>query len=171
MIQPASIMPTTLTAGESLSVTFSNSDYSPDNGWALVYRFSGPVPFQVSGVDNDAGGFTVALTAAQTAVLPAGAVVFDALATKGADVVAVDRGRILIHASPLTVSQWQATLTAVESLIATWGTNDQRSVSMGDMSVSFRSLDELLNLRAFCIRQIARDTGRKLPQIIRSRFT
>ena len=78
---------------------------------------------------------------------------------------------ILVTASPLTVSKWSAVLTAVDAAIATWGTSDQRSLSIEGMSISFKSLDELLKLRAFCTHEINRDTGNKRPHILRTRFT
>jgi hypothetical protein len=37
-------------------------------------------------------------------------------------------------------------------------------------SYSYRSRDELLALRAFCLREIARDTGKARPYRILSRF-
>jgi len=44
-------------------------------------------------------------------------------------------------------------------------------MSIEGMSVSYRSIDELLKLRAFCTQQIQKETGNKRPHILRSRFT
>lgn len=165
------LFPNTLTPGESVSVTFMSPSYAPEDGWAIAYRFAATDPITVDGVDDSEGGFTVALTAAQTLTMTAGALVFDAIATKGPVSTAVDRGQITVMPSPITVSRWQAVLTAVEESIAGFAGNSNRSMTVDGMSVTYRSMDELLNLRAFCIKQIARDKGSRLPHVIRSVFT
>ena len=163
-------MPDQLTAGETLAVTVAITDYTPDAGYVLAYRFAAPTPITATGVDDSTGGWTVTLTAAQTLTLVAGQLAFDALVTKAGVATAVDRGMIQVLASPLTVSQWNATLTAVDAAIASYGASNQRSFSVDGMSVSFKTLDELLNLRAFCIREIRRETGAAKPYRILSRF-
>ena len=162
------LFPNTLTPGESVSVTFLSPSYAPADGWSIAYRFATPIT--VDGVDDGEGGFTVALTAAQTLTMTAGILAFDAIATKGSVSTAVDRGQITVRPSPLTVSRWQSVLTAVEDAIAGFAGNTNRSMTVDGMSVTYRSLDELLNLRAFCVKQIARDKGSRLPHVIRSVF-
>jgi hypothetical protein len=165
-----SILPDTLTAGETLSVTVTVLGYTPDDGYTLAYRFAAPTPITAAGVDDEAGGWTVTLTATQTLTLTAGLLAFDALVTKAGVSTAVDRGSIRVLPSPLTVSKWQSVLTSTDAAIATWGSNENRSFSVDGMSLSYKSLDELLHLRAVCIREIKRDTGIRRPYRILSRF-
>lgn len=163
-------MPETLTPGESVSASFVSSSYAPGDGWELVYRFAAETPFSVTGVDDGAGGFTVSLTTAQTLTLTAGALAFDAIATKGTTSTAVDRGTVTVLPSPLTVSKWSAILVSVETAIAGYATNTNRSMTIDGLSVTYRDMSDLMQLRAFCIKQIARDRGSRTPHIIRSVF-
>lgn len=174
MATQQNILPTELTAGETVSETITMADYPAADGWAVSYRFAAPTPISQACAGGTDGAWTLSLSSAQTLTL-AGRVRFDALATQTAgesvaQVVAVDSGVIAVAPSPLAVSKWSAVLAAVETAIATWGTNDQRSMSIEGMSISYKSLDELLNLRAFCTREISRDTGSKRPRFILSRF-
>ena len=176
MTTEQAIMPTELVAGETISEILTISDYPVEDGWAVSYRFATPTPITQACTGGEAGVWAITLSSAQTLTIPSGRIRFDALATQTvgetvAQVVAVDSGVIQVTASPLTVSKWSAVLASVEAAIATWGTSDQRSMSIEGMSVSYRSIDELLKLRAFCTQQIQRETGNKRPHILRSRFT
>ena len=164
-------MPDTLTAGESLSVVFYSGDHRSDDGWSLAYRFAAPAPITVAGSSNESGGFSVALSPAQTITLKTGRLLFDAIVTKTGESIAVDRGTINVLQSPLYVSSWQATLEAVDLAIAGFASNSNRSIMMGDMSITYRNFDELKNLRAFCVMQIARESGQGKPRIIRAVFS
>lgn len=169
------LLPETLVAGETVSVAVSLPLYTAASGWAVAYRFAATTPFSVSCTGGTDGAWTLALTSAQTLSLKTGGLRFDAIATQTvgkavAQVVAVDSGTITVTASPLLVSQWEAVLTAVDAAIASWGTSNHRSMSIEGMSVSYRSLDELTRLRAFCVTQIRRETGNRGPFIIRSMF-
>ena len=172
MAEQLNILPTELVAGESLSATVSISGYSSADGWALSYRFATyPTPIAVTGAAASGGAWTVALTNAQTLTLPSGPLRFDAIVSKATVYAAVDTGTIAVTASPMLASKWATVLESVEAAIATWGTSDQRSMTIEGMSVSYRSIDELLKLRAFCIRHIARETGNRRPSRILARFT
>jgi len=176
MAKQQNILPTELTAGETVSKTIAMADYPAADGWAVSYRIAAPTPITQACTGGTAGAWVLSLSSAQTLTMTAGRVRFDALATKtvGAavtEVVAVDCGTIAVRPSPLATSSWSAVLTSVDAAIATWGVSDQRSMSIEGMSVSFKSLDELLNLRAFCTQQISRDKGNQRPHILRARFT
>lgn len=165
------ILPTSLTAGETINKTITVDGYAPADGWSLSYRFAAPTPFAVAGVaTEDATGWTIAVASAETLTWRRGTLTFDAIVSKGSEVVAVDAGAIAVAASPLLASQYQAALAAVEAAIKEYGTTSNRSFSMADMSVTYRDLGDLLNLRAFYIREIRRETTGGLPHIIRTRF-
>lgn len=42
---------------------------------------------------------------------------------------------------------------AIDKAIETWGTNPNRSLSVGEISISYKSLDELLSIRAQYVRR------------------
>lgn len=169
------LLPETLVAGETVSVAVSLPLYTAASGWAVAYRFAATTPFSVSCTGGTDGAWTLALTSAQTLSLKTGGLRFDAIATQTvgeavAQVVAVDSGTITVTASPLLVSQWEAVLTAVDAAIESWGTSNQRSMTIEGMSVSYRSIDELFNLRSFCVLQIQRERGGRGRKVIYSRF-
>jgi hypothetical protein len=176
MAKKLNIMPGELVAGETVSATATLTDYPVASGWAVSYRFATPAPITQACTGGTAGAWAIALSSAQTLTIPSGRIRFDALATQTvgqtvAQVVAVDSGVIVVTASPVVVSKWSSVLESVEAAIASWGTSDQRSMSIEGMSVSYRSIDELLKLRAFCTQQIRRENGNKRPNILRARFT
>jgi len=176
MTTQQNILPKELVAGETISETATMADYPAADGWAVTYRFSAPTPFSQACTGGTDGAWVLALTSAQTLTLPAGSIRFDAIATQTvgesvAQVVAVDSGVIVVSASPLLASKWATVLESVDAAIATWGTSDQRSMSIEGMSVNYRDISELLKLRAFCVRMVARETGNRKPSIIRARFT
>lgn len=174
MASTLNLIPETLTAGESLSVSVSVSDYKPSDGWALVYKFVYGVSSITANGNEDAeiDGWTVELTPAETLSIPSGTISFHAFAQKSSESViieshCVDAGTIQVKS---LVSKWSAVLESVEAAIASWGTSDQRSMSIEGMSVSYRSIEELLHLRAFCTQQIKKELGRKGPHLLRTRF-
>lgn len=175
-------VPSRVVAGESIWISAANSaqgaqdiildDYSPASGATLAYQFAAPTPITVTASANGANtGWTLDVTGAQTLLWRAGALRFAALVTSGGRTFAVDEGTIFVTASPLAVSQYAAALTAIEAAILTFAGGGQRSFQLGDMSVTYGSLQELLDLRAFYKGEIARETSSRPKRIIRTRFT
>ncbi len=57
-------------------------------------------------------------------------------------------------------AKW-AVVDAIDKAIQTWGTNPNRSISVGEISVTYKSLDELLSIRAQYVQQAeAEEQGR-----------
>lgn len=179
-------LPGAVIAGETIYVAAANTindwagndiiipGITPAGGYTLAYSFSAATPITVNAVANgDNTGWTLTVTAAQTLLWRAGIIRYTALAVLAdpARSYAVDSGAIKVTASPLTVSQYQAALTAVEAAIASYGSSNTRSIQQGDMSITFNSLKELLDLREFYRGEIARETSSRQKRIIRSRFT
>lgn len=169
MAEKLEILPTELTAGETLSVDVVLDGKTPADGWSLKYTFAnsgGSIEVNATELDDDSG-WNIALTSSQTVVFESGPLFFSGLAIKETEAVAVDSGEIAVLS---LTSKWTVVLASVEAAIATWGTSDQRSMTIEGMSVSFRSIDELLTLRAFCIRQIDRQRRRAGRRVILSTF-
>ena len=173
MATQLNIMPKSIVAGESVSLAVAINGVTPDGGWSLTYRLAASPGLSVEGV-ADGDGWSVNITPAQTLTFPRGLIRFDALAKKGSGAdeqsLLVDSGTIAVSPSPIAESAWSAVLVQVDAAIASWGTSPNRSVSIDGMSVTFRNLDELLRLRAFCLQQVARDRGGMGPRVIRTRF-
>jgi hypothetical protein len=83
----------------------------------------------------------------------------------------VDEGVVVVRASPAAVSTYAAALAAVESAIAEYATNPYGSFTIpGGMTVQYRSIDELLNLREFYRAEVSRDSANRARRIIRTEF-
>ena len=166
-------IPATLTAGESIAATITLDGYAPNDGYTATWRFAAPEPISVAGVSASEGAaWAVTLSPAQTLLFRRGNLSWDVLAEKAGGATVAKRGTITVYPSPLAVSQYAAALAAVEAAIATFGTNAKRSFSIGAMSVSYRSLKELLDLRGYYKREIARETSMTGgARIVRTRFT
>lgn len=164
------ILPTSIIAGESITATITGLDVS---GFSLSYQFSATTPFSVDCVANG-DSWELTVTPAQTLTMKAGIVRFAALLTNTTEgtTQAVDYGTLAVAASPLTVSQYEAALVAVDAAILGFAGNVNKRLSLGTMSVEYRSLDELLNLRYFYVNEIAKEkSGRSGgPFIIGTRF-
>lgn len=168
----ATEMPTTITAGETIAAYLTIPDYSPNDGYAISFRFGGAAPFAVAGVSAlDGAAWALDVTSAATATMGRGRVSWDALATKDGVSTVVGNGTITVNASPLTVSRYVATLAAVETAIANYAKSSKRSFSVDGISTTYRDLDELLNLRAFLKREIAQESGAaRRSSVILTRF-
>jgi len=169
MVEPLNIMPDQVTAGESLAVKVVLTDQTPAGGWSLAYRFAASNPITATGtVDGD--GWMITLSPAQTITLTPGPMLFDAIASKADIAIAVDRGTILVLSSPAAVPKWKTILDSIDAAIAGYASNPNRSIGMGDMQVTYRSLEELKNLRAYAVSMLRKETGTAKPRIIRAVF-
>lgn len=175
------LLPEFITAGESIWVSASSSigvdivipDYTPLTH-SLSYQFAADTPIAVSAVANgDNTGWTLDVTSAQTLVWKAGVVRFAALATNisTARVVTVDSGAIRVAASPLATSSWTAVVTACDAAILSFASNPNASFSVDGMSVSYRSMDDLISLRSYAQTMADQERGSRMKRIIRTRFT
>lgn len=179
-------IPAQVTAGETIWISASNTtrdtdeditltDYTPAGGYTLAYLFAAPTPITVSASANGTDtGWTLEVTAAQTLAWRAGAMAFAGQVTHTATgrVWLVDEGVIVVRASPVVASSYAAALTAIEAAIAEYAANPYGSFTIpGGMTVSFRSLDDLLNLRAFYKSEVARDSAKRQRRIIRAELT
>lgn len=148
-------LPTSIVAGETLAATLTGV---LTTGRSCSYQFASKTPLTVACTIVN-GVFILTVSAAQTLILKSGIIRFAAFATTTATSVVecVDSGYLTVEASPLATSDYSAALTAVDAAIANYAANPNKRVALGAMSVEYRSLDELLALRAFYIGEIQRD--------------
>jgi len=180
----AGFLPSRIIAGESIWVAAANSaqdgkdlifsDYAPASGYTLAYQFASAAPISVAAVANsDSTGWTLTVTGAQTLLWRPGAIRFAGLVTHSSSsrVFAVDEGAIGVSVSPMATSEYAAVLAAIETAILNYATNPRSSFSVDSMSISYGSLKELLDLRAVYRAEVARQTGKRIKRIIRTRFS
>jgi hypothetical protein len=180
----AGFLPDRVVAGESIWLSADNSaqdgedliftDYTPAGGYTLAYQFAAKTPISVAATANSADtGWSLTVTGAQTLLWLPGIIRFAGFVTHTSStrIFAVDEGSIAVTASPLAVSEYAAALTLIEAAILSFATDPQRSFALGELNVSYGSLDDLLNLRTFYKAEVARQTGKRIKRIIRTRFT
>jgi len=159
MAEQKNILPSTLFAGESIVKTITGATVS---GYTLRYDFnSQPIPVSVSCVSTT-GLWVLTVSSAQSLLWARGTVAFVAYhtnSTTGA-VSVIDYGEIALEASPMTVSQYQAALTAVEAAILSYASNPNKRINVDTINIEYKSYDELKKLRDFYKQMIAQETGR-----------
>jgi hypothetical protein len=177
-------IPARVVAGESIWLSASNSrgtavdiiipDYLPAD-FTLAYSFASSTALTVTAVANNAGtGWTLEVTGAQTLLWTPGAITYVGVATSktvSGRTFCVDRGDVRVDGSPLQASSYTALLAAIDAAIAEYAANPIGSFSLGDMSISYRSMADLMNLRNFYKAQLDRQTAGRTKRIIRTRFT
>ena len=177
-------MPARIVAGETIWIAAANTTQAAQDivlplhtpaSFTLAYQFAAATPITVNASANNANtGWTLEVAEASTLLWKAGTISFAAYATETAGTArkfAVDEGVIAVTASPLAVSQYAAALTACEAAIADYAANPNGSFTLGDMSVSYRSLSQLIDLRNYLKAQVNLQTGKRIKRIIRTRFT
>lgn len=156
MADELSVLPTSIVAGESFTATLTGIDTT---GKTCAYSFAAATPFSVTCTINGSGLFVLSVSAAQSLTLKAGNIRFVGMVTttSGGAVECVDSGYLLVEPSPLATSNYSAALVAIDAAILTFASNPNRRVNLGTMSVEYKTLDELLSLRAFYQSEIQRD--------------
>lgn len=180
----AGFLPSRIVAGESIWLAADNSaqdgedliftDYTPAGGYTLAYQFAASIPISIAATANSGNtGWTLIVTGAQTLLWRPGVIRFAGLVTHTASarIFAVDEGAISVTASPMATSEYASVLTAIEAAILNYATNPSSSFSLDGMSINYGSLKELLDLRAVYKAEVARQTGKRIKRVIRTRFT
>lgn len=141
--------PATIVAGDTLAFTWTDSDYPASDGWTLTFALAGADVLEATGV-ADGGGWTVTLTAAETATLAAGNYRWALRVTKGAEAYTRARGVLavdgdVINATAGEYEQWESgAIAALKAAIAGTATAEQRSYMIGDLQVVAMSLKQQL---------------------------
>ena len=105
---------------------------------------------------DGAGNATGTISAAVTLALPASA-------RLGVFATGADGGVSCVASGTLAVSKltsdYRAALAAVDAAIASFGSNPNRSITVGEISITYKSLDDLLALRSYYAGLVAADEG------------
>jgi len=112
----------------------------------------------------------VTVPASSTLAWTPGPIRFVGMATKAGVATCIDSGVLTLIANPALPAPSAATLAAIDAAIATYAANPHQSISVDGVSTSFRSLSDLMDLRAHYADRVARETGTQRRRIIRARF-
>lgn len=182
-MQNLGYMPTDITAGETIWIAEANtiqgaedivlSDYTPADGSTLAYQFAAETPITVDAAANGADtGWTLEVTAAQTLLWKAPTLAYSAYVTdSNGRVFLIDQGSMAITNSPLATSAWTAIVAACDAAILAYAGNPNGSFTVDGMSISYRSLSQLTDLRTYAKGKEQEEIGGRQKRIIRTRFT
>lgn len=141
---------TAIYAGETLTVSVP----VPTGTVSAEVRITGGAVVALA-VDG-AGNATGTISAAVTLALPA-AVRWGVFAT-GADGSVSCAVSGTLSVAKLT-SDYRAALAAVDAAIASFSSNPNRSITVGEIQITYKSLDDLLALRSYYAGLVAADEG------------
>ena len=148
-------IPTSFTAGDSVSWTHSEGDYLPEDSWVLSYHFVA-IGFQYTLATTDNGDSThaAALSATDSASFPSGVVTYQASVVKGAERHTVATGAIDVAADFATfdggydsrtdAQKYLDGLLNARAVMALKGTPvTVSSYSLEGQATTYRTLDEI----------------------------
>ena len=150
--------------GETLTGTFT----APEGTTAVAVNLAdGAKETTVNATQNADGTWTA--TAAISGF--SGATRWIAFANTPAGVEAVAHGEIYIRT---LVSKYRAVVAAVEAAIQNYGNNPNQSISVGEISISYKNYDDLLSILAYWRSRVAADENGTQPaggvQFLKVRF-
>ena len=153
--------------GETLTGTFT----APDGTTAVSVKLAdGVKSATVNAVQGADGTWTATATAATLAGF-SGATRWIAYATTPGGTEAIDSGEIYSRA---LVSKYRAVVAAIETALQNWGNNPNQSISVGEISISYKSYDDLLAILAYWRNRVKADEEGKQPaggvQFMKVRF-
>ncbi len=153
--------------GETLTGTWT----APAGATAVVVKLAdGAKAVEVAATANGDGTWTATASAEALAGF-SGAARWIVYATTPDGVEQIGFGAVYIR--PL-VSRHRATLAAIESAIATASANPNQSITVGELGITYKNLDALLQARSACLAQIKADEAGTTPtggvQLIKTRF-
>lgn len=129
---------TGIVAGESFAVHFA----APAGATEAAISLTGGITIQFA---LEEGEFTAEITSAATLTLPT--------VTRYAVFVTTPEGKTAVETGTLAVakieSQYRAMLQAVEAAIASWGSNPNQTISVGEINISYKTIADLFSLRAY----------------------
>ncbi len=153
--------------GETLTGTWT----APDGATAVVVKLAdGAKTAEVAATDNGDGTWTATATA-ETLAGFSGATRWIVYATTPDGVEQIGFGSVYI--CPL-VSKYRAVVAAIEIALQNWANNPNRTITVGELSITYKDRADLLDILAYYQRKAAADENGITPtggvQLIRTRF-
>lgn len=153
--------------GETLTGTWT----APDGATAVTVKLSdGAKNAEVAASANGDGTWTAKADAATLAGF-SGATRWIVYATTPDSVEQIAFGAVYIR--PL-VSKYRAVVAAIENALQNWANNPNRSISVGELQITYKDRADLLDILAYYQRKAAADEDGIQPaggvQLIKTRF-
>jgi hypothetical protein len=154
----ASTPPERITAGDTVSFTWSHTDYPATDGWTVAFRLVGTSIALSLSATASGDAYTVAATATATAALTVAAAgvacTLMGTATLSAQRFEVFRAPCLLLPNPATITgdvrgHAARTYAAIIALLEGRATKDQMSYCIGDRELSRIPIPELLALKDY----------------------
>lgn len=154
-------VPTTITAGDSYTITLTLADYPATAGWSLSYALAGASVLSVTSTASGAS-HVLTLSAVQTATLTAGPYSYRLRAANGALVDTIDTGALTVAADLGTlaagegVPYYQQLKTAAETaLLNLMESNAPQMMTVMGRQTMFRSPADCQRVIAYCEQRLA----------------
>ena len=154
--------------GETLTGTWT----APDGATAVVVKLAdGAKNAEVAATDNGDGTWMATATA-ETLAGFSGATRWIVYATTAGGTEAIASGAVYVHQ---LVSKYRAVVAAVENALQNYGNNPNKSITVGDMSITYKDYADLLSILAYWRRRAEADeTGQQPktngPKFVKVRF-
>lgn len=153
--------------GETLTGTWT----APAGATAVAVKLAdGAKAAEVAATANGDGTWT-AIATHETLAGFSGATRWIAYATTPDGVEQIAFGAVYIR--PL-VSRYRAVVAAIENALQNWANNPNRSISVGELSITYKDRADLLDILAYYQRKAAADENGTTPaggvQLIKTRF-
>lgn len=154
--------------GETLTGTWT----APDGATAVTVKLSdGAKATEVAATANGDGTWTATATA-ETLAGFSGVTRWIVYATTAGGMEAIASGAVYVR--PL-VSKYRAVVAAVENALQNYGNNPNKSITVGDLSITYKDYADLLSILAYWRRRAEADeTGQQPktngPKFVKVRF-
>ena len=147
---------TYITAGETLSATLTRADYPPSTH-SLEYRFRHAGGTFTATCTESGSNYILTVAASVTEDITPGDVLFVGYATVTATsaVVKIDSGSIKVYANPVKETTNARALRAIRARIEGRATDDQLTLSLGDVTLGYMKMDELIKAESLFARRVA----------------
>ena len=162
--------PSRITAGLSFQVIVAYADY-PAPDWELAAIIRGPKSIDLTATaEGSAHKFTV--SAAESTDFIAGLHWYSLRATKGADVVEVDKGQVTILADLFVAeagfdgrTENEKALDSIKAVLAKRATQDQQKYTINNRELWRTPIADLLKLRGFYTAAVRREKAIKSGRV------
>jgi hypothetical protein len=144
---------------------------APDGTTAVAVKLADGVKSATVNALQGADGTWTATATAETLSGFSGATRWIAYATTPGGTEAIGSGAIYIR--PL-VSKYRAVVAAIENALQNWANNPNRSITVGELQITYKDRAELLDILAYYQRKAAADENGTQPaggvQFLKARF-
>lgn len=154
--------------GETLTGTFT----APVGTTAVAVKLSDGVKSATAEATANGDGTWTATVTAETLAGFSGATRWIAYATTPDGTEAIANGEIYLRS---LVSKYRAVVAAVENALQNYGSDPNKSIQVGELSITYKDYADLLSILSYWRRRVAADEAGTVPpaggvRIVKTRF-